>query len=37
MHIGTRPDAAPVAAQLYHLALIYQDFLKQEIKKLLDA
>ena len=37
MHIATRPDAAPIAAQLYPLALKHHDFLKQEIKNLLDA
>ena len=37
MHIATRPDASPVAAQPYPLALKHHDFLKQEIKNLLDA
>ena len=37
MHIATRPDAAPVAAQPYPLAHKHHDFLKQEIKILLDA
>ena len=37
MHIATRLDAAPVAAQPYPLALKCHDFLKQEIKNLLDA
>ena len=37
IHIATRPDAAPVAAQAYTLALKHHDFLKQEIKNLLDA
>ena len=35
MHIGTRPDAAPVAAQPYTLALKHHDFLKHKIKNLL--
>ena len=37
MHIATRLDATPGAAQPYPLALKHCDFLKQEIKKLLDA
>ena len=37
MHIATRPDAAPIAAELYPLALKHHDFLKQEIKNLLDV
>ena len=37
MYIAARPDAAPIAAQLYPLALKHLDFLKQEIKNLLDA
>ena len=37
MHIATRPDAATVAAWPYPLALKHNDFLKQEIKNLLDA
>ena len=37
MHIVTRPDAAPVAAPPYPLALKHREFLKQEIKNLLDA
>ena len=38
MHITTRPYSAPVAAQPYSpLALKHYDFLKQEIKNLLDA
>ena len=37
MHIATRPDSTPVAAWPYPLALKYHDFLKQEIKNLLDA
>ena len=37
MHIATRPDTAPIAAQPYPLALKHHDFLKQEIKNLLDA
>ena len=37
MHIATRLDAVPVAAQPYPLALKHHKFLKQEIKNLLDA
>ena len=37
MHIATRPDAAPIAAQPYPLLLNHHDLLKQEIKNLLDA
>ena len=37
MHIAMRPDPTPVAAKPYPLALKHQDFLKQEIKNLLDA
>ena len=37
MHIATRLDATPVAAHPYPLALKHPDFLKQEIKNLLDA
>ena len=37
MLIATRLDAAPIAAQPYPLALKHHDFLKQEIKNLLDA
>ena len=37
MHIATRTDAAPVAAQPYPLALKHHEFLKQEIKNLLDV
>ena len=37
MHIATRSDAAPVAARPYPLALKHHDFLKQEIRNLLDA
>ena len=33
MHIATRPDAAPIAAQPYPSALKHHKFLKQEIKK----
>ena len=36
MHIATRPDAAPIAALPYPLALKHLDFLKQEIQKLLN-
>ena len=34
MDIDTRPDAVPVAAQTYPLALKHHDILKQEIKNL---
>ena len=37
MHIATRLDAPPVAAWPYLLVLKHHDFLKQEIKNLLDA
>ena len=37
MHIATRLDEAPVAAQPYSLALKHHKFLKKEIKNLLDA
>ena len=37
MYIATKPDAAPIAADPYPLALKHHDFLKQEIKNLLDA
>ena len=37
MHMATRLDAAPVAAQPYLLALKYHEYLKQEIKNMLDA
>ena len=37
IHIATRPDSAPAAAQPYPSALKHQDFLKQEIRNLLDA
>ena len=37
MHIVTRSDEALVTIQLYSLALKHHDFLKQEIKNLLDA
>ena len=37
MHIASRQDSAPVAVWPYPLALKHQDFLKQEIKNLLDA
>ena len=36
MHIA-RPDATPVAAHLYPLALKHHDFLKQEIKNFIAA
>ena len=37
MPIAARPDGAPIAAQPYPLALKHHEFLKQEIKNLLDA
>ena len=37
MHIATGPNATPIAAWPYPLALKHHNFLKQEIKKLLDA
>ena len=37
MHIATRQDAALIAAWLYTLTLMCHDFLKQEIKNLLDT
>ena len=37
MHIASWLDAAPVAAWQNPLALKLHDFLKQEIKNLLDA
>ena len=37
MHIGTGPDAAPITTQPYPLDCKHHDFLKQEIKNLLDA
>ena len=37
LNIATRPDAAPIAAQPYPLALKHHDILKQGIKNLLDA
>ena len=37
MHIATRPDVIPVAAKPYPLVLNHHDFLKQEIKNLLDV
>ena len=37
MHIATRLDTTPTAACPYPLALKHHDFLKQEIKNLLDA
>ena len=37
MHITTRLDSTLVAAQPYPLALKHHNFLKQEIKNLLDA
>ena len=36
MDIATRPDAAPATAWPYPLALKHHDFLRQEIKNLLD-
>ena len=37
MHIATRPDAAPSAAQPCPLVLKHHEFLKQGTKSLLDA
>ena len=37
MHIAMKPDAAPIVAWPYPLALKCHDFLKQEKKHLLDA
>ena len=37
MQITTRLESTPFAARLYPLALRYHDFLKQEIKNLLDV
>ena len=37
MITAMKPDAAPIAAQPYPLALEHHDFLKQEIKNLPDA
>ena len=37
IHIATRPDMTPIAACPYSLALKHHDFLKQEIKNLLNA
>ena len=37
MHIAMMPDTAPIAAWPYPLTLKHHDFLKQEIKNLLDA
>ena len=37
MHLATKPNAAPIVAWPYQLALKHHDFLKQEIKILLDA
>ena len=37
IHKATRPDAAPIAVQTYPLALKHHEFLKQEIKNLLEA
>ena len=37
MYIAMRPNVAPIAAWPYPLALKHHDFLKQEIKNLLDA
>ena len=37
MHIATRPVSVPVAVQPYPMALKHHDFLKQEIKNLLDT
>ena len=37
MHIAMKPDAVPSAAQPYPLTLRHHEFLKQEVKTLLDA
>ena len=37
MHIATRPNATPIAAHPYPLALKLYNFLKQEIQNLLDT
>ena len=37
MYIATRLDSAPVTAQPYPMACKHHDFLKEELKKLLDA
>ena len=37
MNIATRPDAAPISVWQYCLVLKHYDFLKQEVKNLLDA
>ena len=37
IHIAMKPDAAPNVAWPYPLPLKHHDFLKQEIKNLLDA
>ena len=37
MHIAMRPDSTPGSARPYPLTLKYHDFLKQEIKTLLDV
>ena len=37
MHIATRLNVTPMSACPYHLALKYHEFLKQEIRNLLDA
>ena len=37
IHIATRPDVAPGAAQPYPLALKHHDFFKQEMTNLLDT
>ena len=37
MHIATKPNVTPIAVPPYPLDLKHHDFLKQEIKNLLDA
>ena len=37
MHISMRLDSTPVASRPYPLALTYHDFLKQEVRNLLDT
>ena len=37
MHMAMKPDIAPIAVQPYPITLKHHDFLKQEIKNLLDT
>ena len=37
MHIATRPGAAPIADQLHPFTVKHHDFVKQEMKNLLDT